>query len=1030
MKGHESRLGRVYHGLRQKLVKDRMRGESFQRWIARNMDNSLLAAILDIFQITLGLVVTLLYFNKNWYGWDTSMDSPTLRIIHACFGFNFAYDYLLRLYAADNIETYIFSPLAIIEFFTIAPQFVEVVFSEDDNRYNYLLFAALKCLRPFRCLRCFRLLAFAKTARIRETGMLFFSVCAIIVCFAAVQQAFEACPCMSGIEPSNCSLLDRNTTSGRCQDMQIYNAMYFVVITIATLGYGDIAPKSPYGRVIVILLITASTVLLPLEISTLSDVLNRETEYDKAYTARKEQGPHVLICGEVTSGALDFFLRQFLHPNNLNWKDKVVILCPSIPSHNLKRVLLNAAYEQRVVYLQGSAMLDADLKRASAATARLCFIMTHQQSQDVDRSDTSSNFITISLRRYNKSLPIFVQVLKTDNIRHVHLSGANNIVCLDQLKLGILARSCVMPGVSAFVCSILFAFRPFRGAEHSSWASEFLRGCSNDIYDVRIPQYLDGLVTFSMFAYVLFQEFGIVPIGMSHGDEYRLFPSSTRIHCDYTIYVLSMSPDCSRRIDALSLTQLQKYHTLLDNFHTIAHAWNQHSFTGKLASRVKSSSRRLLQRTRGSLVYSSFFSTKSVERREEPILSARSETEHSVHKSSLVVPCEADACSPTFDPTHMFVPLPQVAEVPVDTTKPTLEPLQRLNPTYPIGRLPPIQVASRVEVPTTRPSRSTSQLSVDFISFLTRAVPDDLKDHIVLCGMPNMLHDFIAPLRQLRTVKGHSSHTVSGTLHLGNVPVVVVSATPISEKQHASIATFQHVYYIHGSPLLLNVLAAARTARSKSVVILSSASSETPEDEPDIVDENMIDTDALTLYRFVTEFCETSRHPDMPLPTILLVLNRPSSLRFVKDEHDIVPDDDETLESIQRFKRQVLSRTDDPLDSICTPIYASGKVFFPNALDALLGTCDKYGSVIDLIYLFILGEPPRGDDHGRTLDQIAIPPTLWGRPYGACFETMLLQHNVLCIGIYRSRAKQNSFVYVNPSADVFLQPKDLLFVLR
>ncbi|EQC41502.1 hypothetical protein SDRG_01469 [Saprolegnia diclina VS20] len=1029
-------------GWRQQLIKDRMRGESFQRWAARNMDNSLFASLLDIVQVILGVLVTLLYFQKNWSAWDTSIDDPVLRIIHAVYGTLFLLDYLLRLYAADNMETYVFSPLAMIELVSIPSQFVDVVFSEAQNRDNYILFGAMKCLRPFRCLRCFRLLSFAKTARMRETGMLFFAVLAIIICFGAVQQAMEACFCndLPGLDPSNCSIVDRNTT-GHCQDMEIYNAMYFVVITIATLGYGDIAPKSTYGRIIVIILIIASTVLLPLQISTLSDVLNRDTEYDKAYTARREQSPHVLICGEVTSGALDFFLRQFLHPNNLNWKDKVVILCPSLPSHNLKRVLLNAAYEQRVMYLQGSAMLDADLKRASAATARLCFVLTNQQARDADRSDTSSNFLTISLRRFNKHLPIFVQVLKTDNIRHVHLSGANNIVCLDQLKLGILARSCVLPGVSAFVCSILFAFRPFRGVERSHvWASDFLRGCSNDIYDVRVPLFLDGLVSFAFLAYVLFQEFGIVPIGMGHNEEYRLFPAKTRVRCDYKVYILSTSPDCSRRVDAISLSLLQKYQTMLDNFDEISRAWNKHSFSSKLATRVQRSSRRLLTRTthRQSLVHSSFYSIKSNGRGSE----ADSEASH---KSSIVVPCttETDVPSATRDEstTHdatepfistasqptSFLPLPKVVEGDDESPEKSLLPSQ-LNPAK---RLPPLHVASPLPVPEESSAaqaapeavngRSNSQLSLDYLSFLTTHVPDDLRDHILLCGMPNMLHDFVAPLRQPSRPQKKFAPVV---------PIVVLSATPISEKQHASIAHFKHVYFLHGSPLHLSVLTAARAAKSKSVVILSSTNDDDCDDEPDLVDENMIDTDALTLYRFVTEFCETNHHPDMPLPRILIVLNRPSSLRFVKDEHNKEPADEETIEILRQHKRQVLSRSDDPLDSICTPIFASGKVFFPNALDALLGTCDKNGSVIDLMYLFILGEPPRGDEAGRCLDQITIPPTLWGRPYGACFESLLLHHNILCLGLYRPQAKQNSYVYVNPSADVFVTPKDILFVLR
>ena len=109
-----------------------------------------------------------------------------------------------------------------------------------------------------------------------------------------------------------------------------------------------------------------------------------------------------MLCGDVTASALDFFLREYLHPRNMNWKDKVVILCPSLPSHNLRRVLLDPAYEQRVKYLQGSAMSRTDLLRAKAGVAKACYVMVDKRALDSDAADTAANFITISLRHFNK----------------------------------------------------------------------------------------------------------------------------------------------------------------------------------------------------------------------------------------------------------------------------------------------------------------------------------------------------------------------------------------------------------------------------------------------------------------------------------------------------------------------------------------------------------------------------------------------------------------------------------------------------
>ncbi|EQC39529.1 hypothetical protein SDRG_02967 [Saprolegnia diclina VS20] len=286
------RLSGVVVATRNKLIKQRKRGESMRKWVGRNLDNSRLAAILDLYQVLLGVIVTGMYSLRNWNAWDTSLDSMTTRYIQAFFGTVFLFDYLLRLYAADNRKAHVLAPLAIMDFLAILPQFIELLVPDSFSRDHYLWVTAIKTFRPFRCLCCFRLLVFATTARQRETFVLFSAVICIIICFGSMQQAIEACP---------------------------------------------------------------------------------------------------------------------------------------------------------------------------ASTARLCFVLANKLSPDADQSDTACNFITISLRHFNKHVPIFVQVLKSDNIGHLHLSGANNVLCVDQLKLAILAKSCLMPGTAALICSILFTFRPAVG---------------------------------------------------------------------------------------------------------------------------------------------------------------------------------------------------------------------------------------------------------------------------------------------------------------------------------------------------------------------------------------------------------------------------------------------------------------------------------------------------------------------------------------------------------------------------------------
>lgn len=129
--------------------------------------------------------------------------------------------------------------------------------------------------------------------------------------------------------------------------------------------------------------------------------MREQTAFDKKYVPDKSV-QHILLCGDIDNGALRFFLHTWLHAEGERGsRKKVVILSPSLPSNNLRRILIQREYEQRVVYLQGSAMVTADLQRAAAPSAAYCFVLAKKHSEALDQNDTAANLLTCSIRKNN-----------------------------------------------------------------------------------------------------------------------------------------------------------------------------------------------------------------------------------------------------------------------------------------------------------------------------------------------------------------------------------------------------------------------------------------------------------------------------------------------------------------------------------------------------------------------------------------------------------------------------------------------------
>ena len=73
-------------------------------------------------------------------------------------------------------------------------------------------------------------------------------------------------------------------------------------------------------------------------------------------------------------------------------------------------------------------------------------------------------------------LSVYAQVARSLNVRHVQLSGANDFICVEQIKASMLAMSCVMPGVATIIANLVTTFSPppIGEDEMSHWLHEFV----------------------------------------------------------------------------------------------------------------------------------------------------------------------------------------------------------------------------------------------------------------------------------------------------------------------------------------------------------------------------------------------------------------------------------------------------------------------------------------------------------------------------------------------------------------------------
>jgi len=142
----------------------------------------------------------------------------------------FTIEYALRLYSSPNRRRYIFSFYGVVDLLSILPTYIALLY---PSAVYLIVIRIMRVLRVFRILKLLRYMGeanmlYAALLQARRKILVFlFSVVTLIIIFGALMFIIEG---------------------GENGFDSIPESIYWAIVTITTVGYGDIAPQTPLGQ--------------------------------------------------------------------------------------------------------------------------------------------------------------------------------------------------------------------------------------------------------------------------------------------------------------------------------------------------------------------------------------------------------------------------------------------------------------------------------------------------------------------------------------------------------------------------------------------------------------------------------------------------------------------------------------------------------------------------------------------------------------------------------------------------------------
>lgn len=257
------------------------------------------------------------------------------------------------------------------------------------------------------------------------------------------------------------------------------SALYWAVISMTTAGYGDIAPITPAGRVVAILVVVSGLLLFSMVTATIASVfVEKKIREGKGLETIKTKD-HILLCGW-----------------NNNADEVIDGLLRSTSGKKLSLVLLNELSEEEVEslkykyrqhefkFLRGDFTQEEVLERANIAQAQAAILLADTSGRrSLEKADERTILGTLAIKSLSPEVKTCAELLSPENRQHLRRANVDEIIVRGEHIGNLLAGAATSPGLPRVISNLLSPLE------------------ENNLWKVEIPRHFIGKPVGELAAY-------------------------------------------------------------------------------------------------------------------------------------------------------------------------------------------------------------------------------------------------------------------------------------------------------------------------------------------------------------------------------------------------------------------------------------------------------------------------------------------------------------------------------------------------
>lgn len=213
----------------------------------------------------------------------------------------------------------------------------------------------------------------------------------------------------------------------------LFDALWWAVVTVTTVGYGDITPATRAGRLLGMALMASGIGLLATLSGNLASALvERRANKRKGLLKVNVSGHFIILGWNIHSVNL---IKSLTRGHDL---ENVSVVCVNaLAPETFTEFTSSLDLGGRLLFVRGNPAQEGVLGRAAPKRARQAYIISPEDVAP-DEADQQSIFIALTFKGVAPKTPLYAEVCLAANRAHLLRAGVDEVICRGELASRIL----------------------------------------------------------------------------------------------------------------------------------------------------------------------------------------------------------------------------------------------------------------------------------------------------------------------------------------------------------------------------------------------------------------------------------------------------------------------------------------------------------------------------------------------------------------------------------------------------------------